>query len=77
MSKSKRLVHKFYAVQDVVLTPAPPVELSYLGNFNPQQVRQEIIRLFEENQSKTKCQPMALVRCGKVTHLRSTDWARI
>ena len=41
---------QIYVVQDMVLTPTPPVELSYLDNqqLKPHQLRQEIIRLFEE-----------------------------
>ena len=67
-----------FAVQDVVLTPYPPVELSYLGksvNFRPHQVRQEIIRLFEENQPRPNANRWGLSGVAKsLTFGRSTDW---
>ena len=52
MSKFNSRVLRF---THIMLTPTPPVELSCLdrsATFKPHQVRQEIVRLFEENQPR-------------------------
>ena len=44
---------QIYVVEEVVLTPIPPVQFSYLvtsEDFKPHEARQEVMRLFEVHQ---------------------------
>ena len=62
---------QIYAVQEVVPTPTPPVQLSYPGE--PQRAREEIIRLFKENQPRPNANRWRLSGGAKFIYLWSTD----
>ena len=52
VQKTYPMIH---AVQEVVPTPAPPIQVSYPGrsvSLNPHQARQEVMQIFDSKRSR-------------------------
>ena len=65
---------QIYAVEELLLTPIPPVKFSHLitsEDFKPNKARQESMRLLEVHQ------PAPNPNGGQVTDFWSTNWTRI